>query len=105
MSADGNVTRIDGNVSVQVENLLKSNVLYSDLKRQLKKIFPATFDPDERANDLTKYLDGKEVAGLHGRDYSLFLPKVLDHFGQVFEAEGVQFLTVEPKEEEGKTHF
>ena len=79
-----------------MESLLDAGILYPDLKAVMKKTFQKSFDPEERLSDLKHYLSKKKPE----RFTQDFMSKVMDHFEEVFEAEGIEFMTIEPTRSE-----
>ena len=75
-----------------MDGLLDAGILYPDLKAVMKKTFQKSFDPEERLSDLKHYLSERNPE----RFTQDFMSKVMDHFEEVFEAEGMEFITIEP---------
>ena len=75
---------------------MDAGILYPDLKAVMKKTFQKSFDPEERLSDLKHYLSKKKPE----RFTQDFMSKVMDHFEEVFEAEGIEFMTIEPTRSE-----
>ena len=75
-----------------MDGLLDAGILYPDLKAVMKKTFQKSFDPEERLSDLKHYLNERNPE----RFTQDFMSKVMDHFEEVFEAEGMEFITIEP---------
>ena len=73
-------------VDVLVNNLLEANLLYHDLKKEVKEQGKAV--GGDRIKDLKAYLKSKGVKDLDSEDSLEFFSKIIDHFSAAAAGEG-----------------